>query len=116
MTSMASGRKAGDEQMEQVSKCPDCNSEKIKESFVTEWMPYGRIEKAFQATFPVMECECGFGWRDYRAEDAIDKAMEKFLQPVAEQFSRADEVALSAEADYYEGSEEMREQAKGRGK
>jgi hypothetical protein len=65
-------------------------------------MPYGQIEKAFEATFPVMVCECGFGWRDYRAEDAIEAAMHKFLS--AEQpFTRAEEAALSAEAAYYEG-------------
>jgi len=82
--------------------CPDCGSEKVKESLVTEWMPYATIEKAFEVTFPVMECECGFGWRDYRAEDAIVAAMDAWLswQPP---FTRADEEGLLSEADYYEG-------------
>ena len=86
-------------------ECPNCGSKgTVTETVVTEWMPYARIERAFEATFPVMECgACGFGWRDCRAEEATDAAMEKFLQPVVEHFSRADEAALSAEADYYEG-------------
>jgi hypothetical protein len=84
--------------------CPNCDSTKATETTVTEWMPYGKVERAFQATFPVMECEtCGFGWRDHRAETAIDSAMEEMLRPVAEHFSRGEQMALEAEADYYEG-------------
>jgi hypothetical protein len=83
--------------------CPNCNSGNVKQSLVTEWLPYGKIDKAFQATFPVMQCECGFGWRDSRSEEAIDKAMDVYLDPAAKLFSRADEQALLSEAEYYEG-------------
>ena len=60
--------------------CPNCGSHLIKESVVTEWFPYGNIDRAFEASFPVMECSaCNFGWRDFRAEEAIDSAMSAWL-------------------------------------
>ena len=63
--------------------CPNCSLTNIKTETVTEWVPYGEIERAFQATFPVMTCnDCTFGWRDYRAEEAIDAAMQDYLAKV----------------------------------
>jgi YgiT-type zinc finger domain-containing protein len=86
-----------------MSECPNCGSKNVNESRVTEWLPYGSLPKAFEATFPAMSCDmCGFGWRDHRAEEAIDTAMNKWLE-AEPPFTRADEAALSAEADYYEG-------------
>jgi hypothetical protein len=55
-------------------QCPNCGSSDVGAGEVTEYFPYGAILNAFQATFPVMTCRCGFGWRDDRAEDAIAAA------------------------------------------
>jgi hypothetical protein len=70
-------------------ECPNCGSLQITEAVVTETFAYGggtidapaeQVE-TFQATFPVMTCTvCQFGWRDYRAEDAIDAAMKQYLE------------------------------------
>ena len=62
--------------------CPNCGLSNVTTATVTEWFAYGEEEHAFQATFPVMTCaDCKFGWRDYRAEEAIGKAMEEYQAP-----------------------------------
>ena len=66
--------------------CPQCNSTNIKTQTVTEWFPYGETDRAFQATFPAMTCsDCNFGWRDYRAEEAIDDAMMEYRAEAEEE-------------------------------
>lgn len=88
-----------------LNSCPNCGSEEVQETTISERFPYGTVENAFEATFPVMACAaCGFGWRDHRAEEAIDEAMSEMLHGKADEFfSRGEQMALEAEADYYEG-------------
>jgi len=63
--------------------CPNCSSTNVQSRTVTEWIPYGDEPQAFQATFPVMLCKeenCNFGWRDWQAEDAIEKAQYDYIE------------------------------------
>jgi hypothetical protein len=65
--------------------CPNCTSTNIATHTVTEWIPYGEDQQAFQATFPVYTCnDCEFGWRDYLAEEAIATAMQEYLASSAD--------------------------------
>lgn len=59
--------------------CPECGLTNIVTQTVTESFPHGETEHAFEATFPTMTCsDCQFGWRDFRAEQAIDEAMAEY--------------------------------------
>lgn len=75
--------------------CSNCGSTNVVTTTVTEWVPYGDIQQAFQATFPVMACsDCNTGWRDHRAENAIEDAREEYIasqlpQKTVEDFSQA---------------------------
>jgi hypothetical protein len=60
--------------------CPNCQSSNTTTAAVTESFAYGEIVDAFKATFPAMTCvDCHFNWRDVRAEEAIDAAMQEYL-------------------------------------
>jgi hypothetical protein len=92
--------------------CPNCGSTNIKTETVTEWVAYGEEAHAYQASFPTMTCsDCHFGWRDYRAEEAIDAALQEYLSG---QGTEKDDVAAFAEkirevlAEYqYENNKEQ---------
>jgi len=60
--------------------CSNCGSPNIVTKNVTERFAYGEEQNAFEATFPEMTCSnCSFGWRDYRAEQAIETAMDEYI-------------------------------------
>lgn len=62
--------------------CPNCGlAGQVSERMVTEWFDYGNVRHAFQARFPVLECNsCSFGWRDHRSEAIIDAAMDALVK------------------------------------
>jgi hypothetical protein len=61
--------------------CHNCNCENIITTLKTEWIPYGDVAHAFQATFPVMTCtDCSFSWTDYRKENAVELAAQEYLE------------------------------------
>lgn len=63
-----------------MSECPNCGGSNVSDQVVTQWIAYGSVEHAFQATFPVATCGgCEFSWRDHRAGEAIEKAVNEGL-------------------------------------
>jgi hypothetical protein len=63
-----------------MSECPNCGGSNVSDQVVTQWIAYGSVEHAFQATFPVATCGgCEFSWRDHRAGEAKEKAVNEGL-------------------------------------
>jgi hypothetical protein len=63
-----------------MSECPNCGGSKLSDKVVTQWIGYGSVEHAFQATYPLATCDgCEFSWHDERSGEAIAKAVNEGL-------------------------------------